>query len=67
MTMRTETPAEQKGRQQLYSDLWWLAEEMINTADAIGPVPDLAERALREHAKTLRTLIVVALDKEDSR
>jgi hypothetical protein len=27
--------------------LWWLAQEMRNTADAIGPAPAEAERALR--------------------
>lgn len=33
--------------------VFWLAEELRNTADAIGPAPDLAERALRDFADKL--------------
>jgi hypothetical protein len=29
----------------------WLAEELRNVADAIGPVPDLAEKSLRHIAE----------------
>jgi hypothetical protein len=52
-----ESLAEQKSREQFYWDLWWLAEEILNTADAIGPVPDLAERSLRAHVEHLREII----------
>lgn len=36
--------------------LFWLAEEIDNAADAIGPAPDLAERNLRHYARMARAL-----------
>lgn len=34
-------------RLPLEEQLWWLAQEMRDTADAIGPAPEEAERCLR--------------------
>lgn len=33
--------------------VFWLAEELRNTANAIGPAPDLAEAALQDFADKL--------------
>ena len=42
--------------ERLREGLFWLAEEINNAADAIGPVPDLAESNLRHYAKMARAL-----------
>lgn len=48
--VRDEQAATERRARDLEQQLWWIAQEMRNAADAIGPAPDLAERALRHWA-----------------
>lgn len=52
-----ESPGDQKSREQLYTDLWWLSQELDSIANALGAALDLAEMRLRAQANLLRDVI----------